>query len=465
MKNVAYLLAIAFCLLIISCKKDIFITSADAKLSTSVDSLHFDTVFTTTGSITKSFKINNTNNQKLKLSTVKLLHGQASAFKINVNGISSTQVNDIEIEANDSIYVFVTVKIDPNNNNLPFIVTDSVQINYNGNERFVALRAYGQNATFLNNETIEGNVNWNNNLPYVILGGLKINVAATLTLQKGCKIFAHANAPIIVEGTLISNGTKNERVIFTGDRLDEDYKDLPASWPGIYFTGNSKDNVLQYTTIKNAYQAVMAEQPAINANPKVVLRQCLIDNAFDAGIFCINSSLHADNCLISNCGSNITIKQGGEYNFTHCTVVSISNNFINHKNPVLAINNFATQNGNTITANLNATFRNCIFWGDAGFVENEITTNKQGNTAFDILIDRCLYRTTNDPANVILNNVIKNQDPLFDSINVNKNIYNFRTTNIAAPGIAKGVITAFTEDLDGNNRNNGLPDLGCYEKQ
>ena len=33
------------------------------------------------------------------------------------------------------------------------------------------------------------------------------------------------------------------------------------------------------------------------------------------------------------------------------------------------------------------------------------------------------------------------------------------------PGTNKGVATIFTKDLDDGNRNVGLPDLGCYEKQ
>ena len=48
-------------LFVISCKKEIFISSRDAKLNTSVDSLHFDTVFTSTGSVTHFFRIYNEN--------------------------------------------------------------------------------------------------------------------------------------------------------------------------------------------------------------------------------------------------------------------------------------------------------------------------------------------------------------------------------------------------------------------
>jgi len=467
MKLRLLLLPVVSCLLLLisSCKKDNFITTSDARLRITADSLKYDTVFTSTGSVTKSFKIINENNQKLRLSKVKLMGGTASAFKININGSAVSEETNIELAANDSIYVFVSVTVNPNAANLPFIISDSILINYNGNDRFVQLQAYGQNAVFLSNKVITGNITWTNALPYVILKSIRIDTTATLTIQPGCKIYSHADAPFIIDGTLIINGTKNNEVVFTGDRLDNDYKDLPASWPGIYFRGNSKNNVLKFAEIKNAYQAIVATSPSVNSNPKITLQQCIIDNAYDAGILVANTSLYANNSLISNCGSNIALIYGGDYNFTNCTVASYSNAYINHKNPVLTVNNFATQGGATVTASLNAVFRNCIFWADAsGFVNDEVVVNKQGSNSFAVLFDKNLYRVTTDPANSTLNANIKNQEPLFDSIDVTKRIYNFRTNNIAAPGINKGATTPFTKDLDDNNRNNGLPDLGCYEK-
>ncbi len=449
-----------------SCKKDSFINSSEALLRISTDTLKYDTVFTSTGSITKSFKLINENNQKLRLSKVKLMGGTASAYRMNVDGIATAEVNDLDIEANDSIYVFVSVTINPNTANLPFIVSDSILINYNGNNRFVQLQAYGQNANFLRNRVITGNVTWTNNLPYVILGSIRVDTTATLTIQPGCRIYSHADAPFIVDGTLIANGTQTGNVVFTGDRMDDPYKDLPASWPGIYFRGNSKNNVLTFTSVKNAYQAVVVEKPSINANPKLILHQCIVDNAYDVGIFCINSHLLADNSLVSNCGSNILISYGGTYNFTHCTVASYSSNYFSHKNPVLNVSNAAFQNGVIVTADLNAVFRNNIFWGDAGLVPNEVVVNKQGANSFSVLLEKNLYRVAGDPSNSTLTANIKNQDPSFDSIDVYKRIFDFRfTRNPSAPAINAGSATGFPKDLDDKPRSVGLPDLGCYEKQ
>jgi len=449
-----------------SCKKDSFITSEFARVTITADSLKYDTAFTTTGSVTKSFKIINENNQKLRLGKVKLMGGTSSAYKMNIDGAATTEVNNLDIEANDSIYIFVSVTINPNAANLPFIVSDSILINYNGNTRYVQLQSYGQNANFLSNRLLTGNVVWTNNLPYVILGSLRVDTTATLTIQPGCKIYSHADAPFIVDGTLTVNGTKAANVVFTGDRLDDGYKDLPASWPGIYFRGASKNNVLNYAVVKNAYQAIVTEKPSINANPKLVLHQCIVDNAFDVGILAVNSSLQADNSLISNCGYNIMLTYGGVYNFTHCTVAAYSTNYIGHKNPALTVNNFTNLNGSTITADLAAVFRNNIFWSDGGIVDNEVVVNKQGANPFSVLFEKNLYRALADPANSTLSGNIRNADPLFDSVDINKKIYDFRITKYAgAPGLNAGVLTAFLKDLDDKNRHVGLPDLGCYEKQ
>src|ERR1700722_6265332 len=111
---------------IFSCKKTSFITSRDALIQFSSDTLFFDTVFTSTGSITQSVKIINQNNQKLELSDVKLMGGAASVFKINIDGASVTDASNIELDANDSIYLFVSVYINPSTVNLPFILQDSI---------------------------------------------------------------------------------------------------------------------------------------------------------------------------------------------------------------------------------------------------------------------------------------------------------------------------------------------------
>ncbi len=95
-----------FLVLIFSCRKDSFSTDPSIRLYSSVDTVHFDTVFTTTGSATQSFKIINDNAQGINISSVRLAGGTSSPFNINVDGITGPQINNIDINANDSAYVF-----------------------------------------------------------------------------------------------------------------------------------------------------------------------------------------------------------------------------------------------------------------------------------------------------------------------------------------------------------------------
>ena len=458
-----------FLILLFSCKKESFITSPDAAVNITADTLHYDTVFASTGSITQAFKIINENNQKLKISSVKLMGSSASAFKINVDGYASPEVDNLELEANDSIYVFVSVSVNPNAANLPFIIRDSIQVNYNGTTKWIQLEAWGQNAHFFRNKRITSSETWVNDLPYVILGYLLVDTNAVLTINKGCKVFVHADAPLIINGTMQANGEKDtaDRIYFRGDRLDDPYRDFPGGWPGIYFADISKNSVLNYVVIKNAYQGIAAEDPSVNANPKIILNQCIIDNAYDAGIIALNSSIQATNCLISNCGKNLLLAKGGDYQFTHCTVATYSNVYLLHKDPVLFVSNFISVNNVPVTEKLTAVFRNCIFWGENGTVDNEVIVAKAASTfsfTADFVDD--LLKVLANPSNATaFTGIINNQSPLFDSINTSTQYYNFRL-KANSPAIDKATNLGVTNDLDGNLRPVGaLPDLGCYEKQ
>lgn len=462
-KLINLILLISFVLFAVSsCKKESFNTSREARLDIGRDSLLFDTVFTTAGSVTQYFLIRNENRQSIRIDNIQLMGGTGSAFKMNVDGSQGAQFSNIELAGNDSMYVFVRVNLNPTAANQPFVIKDSIRIQWNGNTTHKQLEAWGQNANYIRSTIFRGNFTWTKDKPYVILGGMIVDTNATLTIQPGTRVHLNADAPFIVDGTLIINGTKTDSVVFRSNRLDEPYKDYPGAWPGIYFRGSSGNNILTYTYIKNSYQGVVAEKPSGNANPKLTLNNCFIDNVYDIGVLGINSSITANNCLISNCGNNITLVYGGTYNFTHVTAASYSNLFVTHKNPVLVATNFVKQGNQILTSPLNAVFTNCIIWGDEGFVDNEVVTDKQGTDALNLALNNVLYRAKTDPANTTLSNSIKNQQPQFDSIDVSRRFYNFQL-KAGSPAINKGIVTPLVTDINGRSRI-GLPDLGCYER-
>lgn len=72
MKKALWVLVLGMFTVCCACSKDSFIDSADARLLTSSDTLRFDTVFTSTGSVTQIFTLSNNNNQKLRIDEVSL---------------------------------------------------------------------------------------------------------------------------------------------------------------------------------------------------------------------------------------------------------------------------------------------------------------------------------------------------------------------------------------------------------
>jgi hypothetical protein len=449
----------------LSCRKNSFITGKNAVVLFSADTLFFDTVFVSTGSVTQSVKIINGNDQKLHLSGVRLMGGSQSYFSINIDGSPGPIQNNVDLAAGDSLYVFVAVQINPGSANLPFVVQDSIQISFNGNQQYIQLQAWGQNAHFLRNQVLTGNTVWDSTLPYVIQGGLQIDTGATLTIPAGCRVYFHADAPLLVDGSLRVNGTAadSSRVYFQGDRLDVPYRDYPGSWPGIYFRGTSAGNQLQFAVIRNAYQAIVAESPPAGPVPKLVLGQCIIDNSYDAGILGVQGSVQASNCLISNCGRNIELGGGGNYQFIHCTAASYSNNFIVHTLPVLSIADAIMQGTTIITGNLQAAFTNCIFWGDFGNVTDEVTVSRQANDAFTVNFTNCLWKVQTVPSNAVATAMIANLNPLFDSVNNSANFYDFHL-RAGSPALGQGAAAGILTDLDGNPRPALSPDLGCYQR-
>jgi hypothetical protein len=153
---------------------------------------------------------------------------------------------------------------------------------------------------------------------------------------------------------------------------------------------------------------------------------------------------------------------GGVYTFTNCTVVSYTNSYISNAYPVLNISN--TDSTGTQTADMNASFVNCIFWGGGDTVTNEVVASRQGSSLFNINFSNCLWKVSNVPANVSASNML-NVDPMFDSVNNQNMYYNFHLKS-GSPAIGAGIFTGIPFDLDGNPRSVGnATDIGCYEKQ
>ncbi len=70
-------------------------------LEFTTDTVMFDTVFTTIGSTTHNFRVHNTNNKTIVISSISLAGGTSSKFRLNIDGEPGTFWNDVEIPAGD----------------------------------------------------------------------------------------------------------------------------------------------------------------------------------------------------------------------------------------------------------------------------------------------------------------------------------------------------------------------------
>ncbi len=449
----SFLLAIA----VSSCKKESFIDSPNARISFSSDSVYFDTLISNTGSVTKSFKIFNLNDQKLRLSSIALAGGNNSAFRININGLAASEASNIEIDANDSIYVFVSVMPKSSGADQPLIQEDSIEVTYNGNTGWIKLSAWGQDAVFLKSYILSQDEVWNSMKPYVIIGGLQVPEGRKLTIEKGTRIFCRADAPIIVDGTIEIKGEHYDstKVSFRSDRLDAPYKNYPGSWPGIIIrNGTAKINGAD---IRNAYQGIVSQ------NSEVEINQTIIDNCFDAGILSVGSTIKATNMLVSNCGKGVILANGGNHELIHCTIVGISNNFVLHKEPSLLITDFVREGNDLKTNDTRVDIVNSIIWGANGTVENEVVLSRASEKVWEINFSNNLVGNIVAPVEMNSFNNIFNIDPEFEEIDSEKRIYNFGLKE-TSPVLDKGKPTAVLNDIEGRSRSFSNPDPGAYER-
>lgn len=452
-----------------ACRRISFIDDASAMLSFSTDTLKFDTVFTTVGSATRSFKIYNPYSDNIRISSIKLAGGESSLFRMNVDGVPGTEFSDIEIPPNDSLYVFVEVTIDPNTGLLPFVVEDSIYFVTNNNQQQVQLVSWGQNAVFYDGVIICDEV-WDNTLPYVIYNSILVDTLCTLTINEGCRIYMHGGSSFYVLGSLKVLGTKDSTVTFEADRLESFFNEIPGQWEGISILRGSTDNEIRYTTIKNANYGLLvglqSTNPDLNSylgettRPDLVLENTSVYDCALSGILAVNAELSATNCLVYNIGeNNVALASGGIYDFTHCTLANYGSSYLSHRSPVLSISDFISF-GSTAVVNdlIQADFTNSIIWGTLVEGKEINISNDGGAGTFDYRFDHSVLRTELMDVNFI--DCIINTDPKFAS--VGERNYCPDTLSVA---VNAGLDVGIPVDLTGTERPypGTLPDIGCYE--
>ena len=459
-------------------------------ITVSRDTVWFDTVFTNMGSMTKKFLIRNNSNETVNLDKVYIPSGNNSNYRFNVNGFVGPSVEDIELEAHDSMYVFVEVTIDPNGGNTPMIVEDSLVVEYNNHTNYTRaiFVAFGQDAIYylptdttnygLPYSSLSCDVTWGPAKPIVVVGYLQ-DTCGTLTILPGTQVHFYKNSALFIDdfGILKVLGDASNPVVFQGTRLGSAYKDVPGQWDRIYINEGSTEHVIRNAVIKNAFIGLQLDDGIaltsgnLSTPKKVVLENVKIENMSAVGILSRHYNLDAYNVLINNCGQYAAaLTYGGNIRMYHCTFANYWSGSIRNF-PSLFFNNYyidVFQTPNVLRdAPLNMEFNNGIVYGN---VLAEVGYDSVNTSAFNYVFRNSvlkldLQNTATPPLHFI--NVKANQDPKFTD-NFNR-IYTLGTGSSAINWGDPAVVGANSDklmfDLGGSNRLvSGNPDAGAFEK-
>lgn len=469
-----------------------FLTGDNVSIRLEVDTLRFDTVFTELGSATHFFKIYNDGDQAVKVDEIYIENASNVKFRFNADGFDDEIVKDAIIWEKDSIYVFVEVTIDPDAplSASPFIIEDRLIVKTGNKEQFVLLEAWGQNANYFPSRFNKGVpviltcdndvIQWNSPLPYVIYGEIFID-SCLLEVAAGTHIYVHGGIAkndifegafndgfifTLSKGSIHFAGTQEAPIIMEGDRLEEAFADESGQWLGIILGKESRNNLIEYTDIKNSIFGVFADSAST-----LELTNSLIHTTAGSGLIAIHSEITVNNSLFyDNLSNAIQLTHGGQYTFNHCSIASYGVDA-----SAIAMTNFQCYNDDCSISSifpLEAEMNNCIFFGSR---KDEIiiqdATEGMDPAFFQLNMDHCLVKVdelltrnngeySNFFSTFCLNCINGDQsDALF--LDRPEDDYHLDTLSIAQNrGI---VLAAFPFDLEGTAHDD-MPDLGCYER-
>lgn len=426
-----------------SCRNDFEFSPSTGNLGFAKDTVYLDTVFTNIGSSTYNLKVYNRSDEDIVIPTIQLENGINSFYRMNIDGSTGLEgqqegkfFEDIELLANDSLFIFIETTIDIEiltASDIQFLYTDRILFDSGNNQQDVDLVTLVKDAVFIypnRNETsgiietltfdVDGDGNpdettlqgrfldddeltFTNEKPYVIYGYAGVDEGETLTIEAGARVHFHAESGIIVTNGAslningsISNDHENpeNEVILEGDRLEPIFEDVPGQWGTIWLFNGSVNNTIRYATIKNATIGLLSEGNQDDIEDKVAITNSQIYNSSAFGILGRATSITGENVIINNSGqSSLAGSLGGKYNFTHCTIANYWNSSF-RQFPALLLNDYVEdENGATITNDLTeANFNNCIVYGNDN---PEFFLDRRGSV-FNFKFTNCLLRFDND---------------------------------------------------------------------
>lgn len=408
--------AIALILSITGCIEDGFTTSPSSQPRYSVDTLALGTLFTAEPTPTYSFKIFNPHNKALNISSIAMRDDSDGLFRLNVDGIAGSRFSDIEIRRKDSIFVFVEATLPELGLDHPTLYKRHLDITTNGVTSTVVITASGLDATRLRGRVLTTDTRLDAKRPYIIYDSLLVAEGATLTLEAGTKLHFHDGARLQVDGSLRSMGTPEATVEMTGDRWGTvvgrvDYEIMSGQWQGVYFTPTSRDNRLEYTSIRNTDWGVIVDSvPYTDVSPSLYMLNCQLRNSKEYALLSSYSAIEALGCELADAAAGVVALQGGTARLVNCTVANYYL-FSVLGGPAVQFYHVSPDDPapDTDQPLLAATIDNCIIYGNG-------TDLSHGDlTGTDVTLRNCLLKSEGSDDDHFIN-CLWGLDPLYGTV-------------------------------------------------
>lgn len=440
-----------------SCKKDTGLSNG--KLSFSVDTLVFDTVFTTVGSTTQNFKFYNTDSKPLVVEEITLMGGSNSKFRINVDGIPGITHKDVEMKAKDSLFVFVEVTLEVNGQTLPMIIEDSIRFKVNNTYQYVNLAVWGQDAYFHYGDLNEGT--WPNDKPHVVYNYALVDEGKNLTIQAGTQVHFHKNSILYInKASLNVEGTLENPAVFQGDRLESFYKDVAGQWYGIYFQ-EALPSTINYAVIKNGTTGIhITSNAPSNPTYTVEVTNTIIQNNSSYGIWLFDGGrVKVENSIISKSGNHgLFVLQGGSYFFNQCHILGYGSGT---QSAAVGLRNYFTQDGITTIASIpEGRIVNSVIYGNQLSEIAFDTLNPDNAVNLNFEFNRCVIKLEEPSTKNMYTNIRWNQNPNF--VDPSEYKFKYSASNSSLNNVNFPNAYFLFTDLEGNPRTNPT-DIGAYQ--
>ncbi len=423
MRNVLYFITLL--VLVLSgggCRRTTTFPGTNVNLGFSNDTIYLDTVFSGVGSSTRTLKVYNTSTEDMTIDRVYLSRGEESFYRMNVDGVSGRTVEDVEILAGDSAYVFL--EISPDAAGLTELVYEDSIFFENGSVRqkvllvtavWDAIYHFPTNVLTITRpeplpplklaySVLEENAHWDHSKPHVVYGYAVVDSAQSLTIDPGTQVHFHAGSGLWVyrDGQLSVDpqeiGDMSNPVVFQGDRLEPSYEWVPGQWGGllggIFIMSGAQTSVqLNNVLIKNATTAVRVDS-AWGSTPNLELHNVLITHNSRVSLYGGFANIRGTNVAIGPSGVYGLYGLGGNYRFDHSTFLNSWGFSSRGGTAVGLVNFFEDATSTRYNRALTAHFTNSFI---GGTLPNEVALGIESSGIFDVKFERNAMKIEPNP--------------------------------------------------------------------